>query len=205
MTSRLGARRLLVVGAAVAVLAAFPAAALAHAELTRAIPADGATVTEPVTVVSGRYSQDLTSGSSLDVLDASGATVASGGVDTGDDRRMLARPDVPFTNGTYTVKSTAISAEDGDIERVTWMFTVEIAATPAPTASPTVGASAPPSSSPTPEATPSAAPSASPSPTPSGEPGAPTSTTDVLLPIVAALALVLVLGGFLLNRSRAGR
>ena len=206
MPSRFGARRLLLVAAAVAVLSALPASALAHAELVRAIPADGSTVTEPVTVVSARYSQDLTSASSLNVLDASGATVASGGVGPGDDRRMLARPDVPFTNGTYTVKSTAISAEDGDIERLTWTFTVEVAATPAPTPSATVGSSAPATSSPTPEATPSAAPSASQSPTPSAEPGAPTSsTTDVLLPIVAALALVLVLAGFLLNRSRAGR
>ena len=206
MTSRIGARRLILVVAAAAVLTALPATAFAHAELVRAIPADGSTVTEPVTVVSARYSQDLTSASSLNVLDASGATVANGGVGPGDDRRMLARPDVPFTNGTYTVKSTAISAEDGDIERLTWTFTVEVAATPAPTPSPTVGASAPATSSPTLEATPSAAPSASSSPTPSAEPGAPTSsTTDVLLPIVAALALVLVLAGFLLNRSRAGR
>ncbi|HET9756091.1 MAG TPA: copper resistance protein CopC [Candidatus Limnocylindrales bacterium] len=206
MTSRSGGRRLILVAAAVAVLAAFPATAFAHAELVRAIPADGSTVTEPVTVVSARYSQDLTSASSLNVLDASGATVANGGVDSGDSRRMLARPDVPFTNGTYTVKSTSISAEDGDIERLTWTFTVEVAATPAPTPGPTVGASAPATSSPTPEATPSAAPSASSSPTPSAEPGEPTSsTTDALLPIVAALALVLVLAGFLLNRSRAGR
>jgi copper resistance protein C len=203
MTSRIGARRLLA-AAAVALLAAFPATALAHADLVRAIPADGSTVTDPVTVVSGRYSQDLTSASSLKVLDASAATVATGVVDPGDDRRMLARADVPLTDGTYTVQSTAISAEDGDIERVTWTFTVEVAATPAPTPSPTVGASAPAATSPPPEATPSAAPIAS--PTPSAEPSAPTSsTTDVLLPIVAALALVLILAGFLLNRSRAGR
>ena len=206
MPSRIGARRLILVAAAAAVLAAFPATALAHAELVRAIPADGSTVTGPVTVVSGRYSQDLTPASSLTVVDGSGATVASGGVDPRDGRRMLARPDVPFSNGTYTVKSTAISAEDGDIERVEWTFTVEIAATPAPTPSPTAGTSAQATSSPTPEASPSAAVSASPSPTPSGEPGGPaSSTTDVLLPIVAALALVLVLAGFLLNRSRAGR
>jgi methionine-rich copper-binding protein CopC len=205
MPSRIGARRLIPVAAAAAVLAAFPATALAHAELVRAIPADGSTVTGPVTIVSGRYSQDLTSASSLTVVDGSGTTVASGGVDPRDGRRMLARPDVPFSNGTYTVKSTAISAEDGDIERVEWTFTVEIAATPAPTPSPTSGTSAA-ASSPTPEASPSAAPSASSSPTPSAEPGAPTSsTTDALLPIVAALALVLVLAGFLLNRSRADR
>jgi methionine-rich copper-binding protein CopC len=206
MTSRTGARPLIMVVAAAAVLAAFPATAFAHAELVRAIPADGSTVTEPVMVVSARYSQDLTSASSLNVLDASGATVATGGVDPGGDRRMLARSDVPFTNGAYTVKSTAISAEDGDIERLTWTFTVEVAATPAPTPSPTVGASAPATSSPTLEATPSAAPSPSQSPTPSAEPGAPTSsTTDLLLPIVVALALVLVLAGFLINRSRADR
>ncbi len=207
MTSRLGARRLhIVAAAAVTVMSAFPASALAHAELTRTIPADGATVTEPVTFVSGRYTEDLTPGSNLNILDAGGNTVATGAVDPDDDRVMVARPASPLTDGAYTVRSTAISSVDGHPERDTWTFTVAIAASPAPSPSPTAGSSAPATTSPTPEASPSADPSVSPTPTASPDPGSPTtSTTDVLLPIVAALALVLLLGGFLLSRSRAGR
>jgi methionine-rich copper-binding protein CopC len=206
MTSRIGARRSLLIAAALAILCAFPTTALAHAEVVRAIPADGATVTEPVSVVSARYSEDLTSVSSLKVLDAGGAIVATGAVDPDDDRRMLARPDAPLTNGTFTVQSTAAST-DGHIERVEWAFSVQIPATAAPTATPTpasTGASAPPTASPTPAATPS--PAASASPTSSADPGTPTSsTTDVLLPIIAALVVVLIGAGFLLRRDRAGR
>lgn len=207
MPSHLGARRLLIVAAAaVTVMSAFPAAALAHAELTRAIPADESTVTEPVVFVSGRYTEDLTPDSNLNILDAGGNTIATGAVDPDDDRVMVARPASPLLDGTYTVRSTAISSVDGHPERETWTFTVAIAASPSPTPSPTAGSSAPATSSPTSEATPSADASASPAPTASPDPGSPTtSTTDVLLPIVAALALVLLLGGFLLSRSRAGR
>jgi hypothetical protein len=157
-----------------------------------------------VTVISGRYSEDLTSASSLKVVDASGATVATGGVNPDDARQMVARPDVPLTNGTYTVQSTA-SSTDGHIERVEWTFTVEIAATPAPTPEPApTGTSASNTTSPTPTTTAAPAPSAS--PTPSADRGAPTSSaTDVLVPIIAALAIVLIGAGFLLSRNRAAR
>jgi methionine-rich copper-binding protein CopC len=204
MTSRARARRLVLVAAGIAVMCAFPASAAAHAELVRAIPADGSTVTEPVSAISGRYSEDLTSASSLKVVDASGATVATGGVDPDDDRRMVARPDVPLSNGTYTVQSTA-SSTDGHIERAEWTFTVEIAAPPPPTPAPTpTGTSAPETTTPAPTATPSPAPSESPSA--SASPGTPTSSaTDVLVPIIAALAIVLIGAGFLLSRGRAAR
>ena len=93
MTSRIRGARLRVA----AVIASFvifmvPGSALAHAELVRSIPADGETVTEPVTVVSATYSQDLAANSKLLVKDASGATVATGAVDPGNARRMIARP-----------------------------------------------------------------------------------------------------------------
>ena len=72
MTSRRRAPRLVALLGALALATIFPATALAHAELVRAIPADGETVTEPVTVLSGRYSEDLTGNSNLRVLDAAG-------------------------------------------------------------------------------------------------------------------------------------
>ena len=203
MTSRIRGARLRVA----AVIASFvifmvPGSALAHAELVRSIPADGETVTEPVTVVSATYSQDLAANSKLLVKDASGATVATGAVDPGNARRMIARPSSPLENGAYEVQSTSISADDGDIERVEWTFTVAVAASPSvePTPMCTDLCSGQPSGGE--PATPSAAaPTQAPSESP--EPGDSTSdSSNVLLPIIAALAIVAIGGVFLVNRNR---
>jgi len=183
------------------VILAVPGSALAHAELQRAIPADGETVTDTVAVVTGTYSQDLAANSKLLVKDASGATVATGTVDPGNVRRMVARPDAPLENGTYEVQSTSVSADDGDIERVQWTFTVAVAASPSPTEVPSVSAG----TSSSPEATPSVVPSASPTEAPSPSPAPGDSTSDssnVILPIIAALAIVAIGGVYLLNRNR---
>ena len=183
-----------------------PGSAAAHAELVRAIPADAETVTAPVSVVSGRYSEDLASNSRLQVLDASGATVATGDVDPGDTRRMVARPAPPLGDGSYTVKSTTVSAEDGDIDRMEWTFTVAVAASSSPTEAPSDDPGLSPSASLS--AAPSLTPStpASPAPTASQAPATPTSgSNDVLLPIIAGLAIVAIGAGFLLNRNRAPR
>jgi methionine-rich copper-binding protein CopC len=198
MTSARGFRRLAILAVAVSALFLLPAFVSAHAELVRAIPADGATATEPVTFVSGRYSEDLAADSNLRILDAAGATVGTGGVDPNDDRVMIARPDAPLTSGTFTVQSTTISAVDGYPDRATWSFTVDVPATPSPTAAPT-GSAPPPSSEPT--STPTPAPTAA--PTPSPPPADQTaSTADLAVPIVAALALVTIGAGFLLRRGR---
>ena len=182
------------------VILAVPGSALAHAELQRSIPDNGETVTDPVTVVTGTYSQDLAANSKLLVKDASGATVATGTVDPGNVRRMVARPDAPLGNGTYGVQSTSVSADDGDIERVQWTFTVAVAASPSPTEVPSVSAGTS-----SPEATQSVVPSASATEAPSPSPAPGDSTSDssnVILPIIAALAIVAIGGVYLLNRNR---
>ena len=203
MTSRIRGARLRVA----AVIASFvtfmvPGSTLAHAELVRAIPADGETVTEPVTVVTATYSQDLAANSKLVVKDASGATVASGAVDPENVRRMIARPASRLENGTYEVQSTSISADDGDIERVEWTFTVAVAASPSvePTPICTDLCSGQPSGG-EPATSSAAAPTQAPSASP--EPGDSTSdSSNVLLPIIAALAIVAIGGVFLVNRNR---
>ena len=182
------------------VILAVPGSALAHAELQRSIPDNGETLTDPVTVVTGTYSQDLAANSKLLVKDASGATVATGTVDPGNVRRMVARPDAPLGNGTYEVQSTSVSADDGDIERVQWTFTVAVAASPSPTEVPSVSAGTS-----SPEATRSVVPSASATEAPSPSPAPGDSTSDssnVILPIIAALAIVAIGGAYLLNRNR---
>lgn len=202
MPSARGGRRLALVAATITVLFLLPGIAIAHAELVRAIPADGQTVTQPVAYVSGRYTEDLTADSSLRILDASGATIATGGVDPDDDRVMIARPDAPLTSGTFTVRSTAISQVDSHPERVTWTFTVAVPATSSPT--PVPDGSAPPASSePTPSPSTPASPIVTLSPSPSAGPSDPaTSMGDVALPIIAALAIVLLGAGALLRRGR---
>ena len=182
------------------VILAVPGSAFAHAELQRSIPDNGETLTDPVTVVTGTYSQDLAANSKLLVKDASGATVATGTVDPGNVRRMVARPDAPLGNGTYEVRSTSVSADDGDIERVQWTFTVAVAASPSPTEVPSVSAGTS-----SPEATASVVPSASATEAPSPSPAPGDSTSDssnVILPIIAALAIVAIGGVYLLNRNR---
>jgi methionine-rich copper-binding protein CopC len=200
MTSRIHAAFF----AALALIVLLPAPAAAHAELVRAIPADGETVTKPVTVLSARYSEAVVGNSNLRVLDESGATVATAGIDPDDPTRMVARPDTPLGNGTYTVRSTATSA-DGHTERLTWTFTVAVPATPSPTPVQTRTPSAATSQTPAATASPTASPTPSPTPTASPDPGSQTSGTgDVLLPILAALAIVAVGAGFLLRRGRPG-
>jgi methionine-rich copper-binding protein CopC len=207
MTSRIvGGRVRAALLVATILTLAFPHLVAAHAELVRANPADGETVTRPVTAVTGRYSEDLTGGSRLVIKDGSGATVGTASVDPENDRRMIARLARALTEGDFTVESTSISAEDGDIERLTWTFTVAMAATASPSDSPSDGPGLSPSPSAAASLSPSPAPSANPSPTASPAPGDATSGTgDVLLPIIAALAIVAIGAGFLLQRSRTPR
>jgi copper resistance protein C len=186
-----------------------PGVALGHAELETATPADGSTVSEPVTEVIGTYSAAmLPDRSRLVVRDADGSVVARGGVDPDDDTRMVAIPDSPLGDGEYEVQSVA-TATDGDLERETWTFTVAVLATPTPTASasPTATATATATATPSisPGATPvpaTSAPTAVPAPTPnpSADGSAASGTSDVILPIIIALVILGVGAAYLLTR-----
>lgn len=180
-----------------------PVATLAHSELDKPTPADKSTVTTPVLQVSGTFTESIqVDGSKLLVKNASGATVAQGGVDPGDDKVMIASPTAPLANGAYTVEWTTISADDGDVARGTWTFSVAIVATPSPTSTPAASASAAPTAVPT--ATPTVAPTPAPSPSSSGG-GSDTSGggSDVILPIV--IALIVLAAGAVYLLSRRGR
>jgi methionine-rich copper-binding protein CopC len=179
---------------------AVPAVVAAHAELVRAIPADGSTVTEPVTVISGRYSESLVGDSNLRVLADDGSVVVTGAPDPNDDKRMIARPEPPLTSGHFTVKSTAFSA-DGHLERAEWAFTVTVTATPTQTAQSSEPASSGPSVTPEPTASATASPTPAASPAPGSSTG---SGNDVILPIIAALAIITIGAGLLLSRGRRG-
>ena len=177
-----------------------PSLVVAHSELQTPTPADKSTVTTPVTTVSGMFTESIKKdGSSLLVKDSTGATVAQGGVDPADDKVMTASPTTPLANGTYTVQWTTISADDGDLARGTWTFTVAVVATPSPTATAAASASAAPTATPT--AAPTVAPTTAASPSPSGG-GSDTSGggSDVILPIVIALVVLGAGAAYLLSR-----
>jgi methionine-rich copper-binding protein CopC len=211
-------RRWAVFPAVAFALLLLPTAVTAHAELVKSTPKDGATLDASPSVIFATYSEAMDpSGSSLKLVDKDDKPLATGGVDPDNDKRMSI-DDVPdLAPGSYTVKSTTKSDEDGDIDRKEWSFTVKAVATPSPTPTPaptptsTPVATAAPTAAPT--QTPSAAPSASPSPSesPSAAPSvsaAPTTTDggdasgggDVLLPIIVAAVIVAVVAGYLYSR-----
>jgi methionine-rich copper-binding protein CopC len=197
MTPRTSRRGLGAVVVALVAILILPAAVAAHAELQTATPKDGATVAGSPPAISGTYSEAMTTtGSSLVLLGPDGKQVATGGVDPANNKRMAIDPVPDLVPGTYTVKSTTKSAADGDVDRKEWSFTV----VPAPTPTPTLA----PSATPAPSVT---APPASASPTPNASPapsaavdGTSSGGGDVVLPIIAALAIVTVGGALLLGR-----
>ncbi len=143
------------------------------------------------------------SGSSLRLVDPSGTEVATGGVDPANDLRMAIVPVPSLSPGVYTVQSTTRSAADGDIDRTTWTFTV-VNATASPSANPTTGSTTARPTSANSTAAPTTA-AATTGPTAAPTPGTvttPGSGADVLLPIVAAVAIV---GGAATWFSRRGR
>jgi copper resistance protein C len=180
---------------------ALPALVVAHAELVRSRPGDGDTVQGTPASIRADFSEELADGSEMALLDASGTTLATGGIDPANASRM--RIDPPeLEPGDYEVQWKSFSAEDGDLETGTFTFTVSAPVTPPPSAPPTP--SSPVSAAPSQSGPPSASAPLAPSPT-EGEPTPPAtaaSTSDILLPIIAAVVLVAVLGGYLLMRRR---
>jgi methionine-rich copper-binding protein CopC len=182
---------------ALASLAA-PALVLAHVELETTAPAADATVDGTPTEISATFSGPIEPDSALSLRDAEGQELAGGGVDPGDATRLVIAPVPELATGTYEVRWTSVS-DDGHVERDTWTFTVTAAPspTPAPTASPTVAPSETETTPPTPSPVPS--PTVVPSPSAVGG-GSAGSGTDVVLPILIALALVGLVGGLLVTR-----
>jgi methionine-rich copper-binding protein CopC len=198
-TASRGRRLGLVIGL-IAFAFALPMGVAAHSELESAEPPDGAVLTAPPEEVVLRFSAALDPAkSSMTLRDASGTQLAKGAVDPADDTVMRLVPPT-LAPGTYEIRWTS-AATDGDILRGTLHFQLA-APTPSPTAAPTASPIATASAS----ATPAPSVIASPSPAPSASTGpASASGADVLLPIIAALVLVGVLGAVLLRgRSRGG-
>jgi methionine-rich copper-binding protein CopC len=193
-------------GALLCLVLVAPGIALGHAELDTVTPADKSSVAAPSEIVM-MFTETLDpSGSNIRLVDPSGAVVAQGGTIDQSSPKTMTLALASIAPGTYTIRWTSKSAQDGDIARGTTTFTAT-AATPPPTASPPPSiepsgsaAEPSPSTSPSTPASPSA-PGAAPSP--SGGTGTTTSSTDALIPIVVVLVVLVGLGAWLLrNRSR---
>jgi methionine-rich copper-binding protein CopC len=146
------------------------AVANAHAELTSASPGPDGSVSEVPARLVARFSQDIAADrTSIEVRDATGATVARGGKDP--DRARVQLVDLPpLEPGTYEVRWVTFSTEDDEIARGRYSFTVTVpVTTPGPTMP--VGASCP---SPEPAPAASTLPGASADPVVSAEPVAST-------------------------------
>ena len=122
-----GGRRLGAVMLALGLLVATTSNTFAHARYDRSEPAAGGMVDGQPFVLQAHFTQELTSKSTLRVLDANGVQVdlGDGHVDLDDpDRKLMyvTLPELPV--GVYTVEYAALSAEDGHSEPGTFAFGV---------------------------------------------------------------------------------
>jgi methionine-rich copper-binding protein CopC len=201
-------RRVPLVAAALG-LALLPAAVtpvLGHVGLVSSDPAAGTTVSD-VRTVTLVFSEPLKKGvSSFKLVGPDGMAIGTG---TATAPRRMTLDALELKPGEYTVRWAA-AGDDGHLERGRFTFTVEMPAVTVPPAtpssSPSSGSSNGPAATAPPTGTPVAIPAAiTPSPAASPSPDATTlsaSGTDVLIPIVAGLAIVGVVGALVLRRSR---
>ena len=180
-----------------------PDAILAHAALDTVTPADQSTVAGSPAGIVMTFVENLDPArSSIRVVDAAGTVVAEGGtVPGGNPREMDLALATSLAAGVYTIRWTTFSTEDNEQARGTTTFTVAAASTPSPSPTPSVATAAP-------SVAPSVAPSIPPagSASPSAPPTAPAaSTSDAVIPIVAALLVLAGLGVWLLRGRSRGR
>lgn len=185
--------RLFTVPLVVAALLLWPQVALGHAGLDSATPGPGDEVVGSPAEIVARFTQDLDmSRTTMDVRDASGAIIAEG-PERGDGQRELRLALPELDPGEYEVRWTSFSAEDSELERGRYTFTVlpepspTPAATEAATDAPTAG---PATVVPSPGATPVA--TAAPTPSDGG--------IAALLPIGIAVVVLIAIGAWLLRR-----
>ena len=103
-----------------------PAVVRGHARLVRSEPAAGAVVRVAPALVRAWFSEELDPARSvINVRDARGVLVGSGGVDLNDlERRSMVAKLKSLRPGTYTVAWQTVSALDGDLLRGRFRFTV---------------------------------------------------------------------------------
>jgi methionine-rich copper-binding protein CopC len=122
-----GGRQIGAVVVGLALLLASTTQAFAHARYDRSEPAADSMVDGQPFTLKAYFTQELTSKSTIRVLDANGAQVdlADGHVDLDDpDRKVMVVSLPALPEGVYTVEWGSVSAEDGDPETGTFAFGV---------------------------------------------------------------------------------
>ncbi|OZI34578.1 hypothetical protein CAL29_13855 [Bordetella genomosp. 10] len=112
---------------AVALLAALPQMAWAHAHLKQSSPAKDAVVQTSPAQVTASFTEGLEPAfSSLTLVDAAGKPVdgAKAAPAPGDDKTLVLPVATPLPAGAYTVKWQALS-KDGHKTQGDWSFTVK--------------------------------------------------------------------------------
>lgn len=215
-------RLLFVIAASVLTLLTAPNAVSAHTDLDFTLPADGASVSEPVAEVTVAFTAVVELvGNGFEALDPQG-TVLQPPVVTDDDQVFRLLFDPPLAGGAVGVRYE-IRADDGHVLSGSFTFVVDAAAAPttAPATSPPTEppatepptTDAPATTATSPEATepsttttaaeesaPPATTSASTTVAATDEAADDGSSIGVILAIVAAIAIGL--GGFFVLRSR---
>ncbi len=114
-------------GLALAVLILGPVPVVrGHAVLVKSSPANGASVAQAPSVVRAWFSEELAvKGSALRLLDARQKQVATGGVDLSVSKHDVMKiAPLHMGSGAYLVQWTAISADDSEVRKGTFKFTV---------------------------------------------------------------------------------
>jgi methionine-rich copper-binding protein CopC len=164
-------------------------AVAAHSEFVSVTPADGSSVTWPAgTSIVLTFSEALKSGSRADITGPGNAKVGTATVDPANNTHLTFTPPTPLGPGAYSITWTSI-ATDGDILRSKAPLTFTVTA-----------AVATDSGSSSPSLTPTQAPSTAPTPDPAAAGG---TGADALLPVVAAIVVIGVLGAILLRNRRS--
>jgi methionine-rich copper-binding protein CopC len=124
-----GGRGLAAIIIGLGLLLSSSASAFAHARYDRSDPPAGAMLDGQPFVLKTYFTQELTSQSTIRVVDANGAQVdlADGRVDLDDPDRKLMVVSLPaLSTGIYSVEWNSVSAEDGDPEHGTFAFGVGV-------------------------------------------------------------------------------
>jgi copper resistance protein C len=130
MAIQFGVRRIGAVVLALGLMVTSSSNAFAHARYDRSEPAAGSTLDGAPFVLRAWFTQELTSKSTIRIVDATGTQVdlGDGRVDLDDPDRKAMTVSVPeLPAGVYTVEFTTVSAEDGDAEPGTIAFGVGMA------------------------------------------------------------------------------
>src|SRR4051794_2026533 len=113
---------------AVAVLAAWPGLASAHAELVSSTPADGAAIafTNAPTSVTITFSEDVAKDvTTIQVTSSDGTAMTDGATTINFDKPTLASVNLkPLSPGPYTVKWHAVTSDDNGQTDGTFSFTI---------------------------------------------------------------------------------